>query len=342
MTFGLEPPPPYRAPYPHGFPRYPPRNDTRAILSLVLGLFSVVTCGMTGIPAVALGMSARGAIQRSGGTLRGAGLATAGIVIGLAGTAVALMGAVAFAVGVFLRSHEGLAHRPLFAPSPGSTTAWTPLEPSVPSGPSTIGAIRVMNMDPDAKRSFHQQLADEYRRAASAHQAVVLMTSARWCSVCREFDAALSDARMQGALTNVDLVRVDVDDFDDELRAAGMLEQTLPWFYRIDSALHPIDAISAGEWDENVPENMAPVLKSFLAGTLRARRANFIALDDVREPVRVSVKIRHRHEPAPAMLEKVSGDEVLVTFDQPQRAVTPGQAAVFYDDDIVVGGAWIV
>src|ERR1700758_3061377 len=75
--------------------------------------------------------------------------------------------------------------------------------------------------------------------------------------------------------------------------------------------------------------------------TLRARRVNLIAVDDLREPMRVSVKIRHRHEPAPAVLEKTGDDEVLVTFDQPQRAITPGQAAVFYDDDIVVGGAWI-
>jgi tRNA-specific 2-thiouridylase len=75
--------------------------------------------------------------------------------------------------------------------------------------------------------------------------------------------------------------------------------------------------------------------------TLRARRVNLISVDDVREPMRISVKIRHRHEPAPAMLEKVAADEVLVTFDEPQRAITPGQAAAFYDGDIVVGGAWI-
>jgi tRNA-specific 2-thiouridylase len=42
------------------------------------------------------------------------------------------------------------------------------------------------------------------------------------------------------------------------------------------------------------------------------------------------------------MLEKSGEDEVLVTFDQPQRAVTPGQASVFYDGDVVVGGGWIV
>jgi len=75
--------------------------------------------------------------------------------------------------------------------------------------------------------------------------------------------------------------------------------------------------------------------------TLRAHRVNLISVDDLREPMRVSVKIRHRHEPAPATLEKIAADEVLVTFDQPQRAITPGQAAVFYADDTVVGGAWI-
>ncbi len=40
-------------------------------------------------------------------------------------------------------------------------------------------------------------------------------------------------------------------------------------------------------------------------------------------------------------MEKVGDDEVLVTFDEPQRAITPGQAVVFYDDDVVVGGGWI-
>jgi hypothetical protein len=98
------------------------------------------------------------------------------------------------------------------------------------------------------------------------------MTDAKWCSVCREFEASLTDPRMQQALANVAIVRVDIEDFDAELKSIGMLETTLPWFYKVDSTLHPVDAISAGEWDDNVPENMAPVFKSFLAGTLRARR----------------------------------------------------------------------
>jgi tRNA-uridine 2-sulfurtransferase len=75
--------------------------------------------------------------------------------------------------------------------------------------------------------------------------------------------------------------------------------------------------------------------------TLRARRTNLISLDGLAEPMRVKVKIRHRHEPAPATIERSGEDEILVTFDEPQRAVTPGQAAVFYDGDTVVGGGWI-
>jgi len=75
--------------------------------------------------------------------------------------------------------------------------------------------------------------------------------------------------------------------------------------------------------------------------TLRVRRTNLIACAELHQPLRVTVKIRHRHEPAPATIEATGGDEIVVKFDQAQRAITPGQAAVFYDDDVVVGGGWI-
>ncbi len=73
---------------------------------------------------------------------------------------------------------------------------------------------------------------------------------------------------------------------------------------------------------------------------LRVKRGNLISVSEMREPMRVTVKIRHRHEGAPALIEQ-DGGEIVATFDAPQRAITPGQAAVFYDGDIVVGGGWI-
>ena len=84
--------------------------------------------------------------------------------------------------------------------------------------------------------------------------------------------------------------------------------------------------------------------------TLHARRLNWISIPALTGPMRVQIKIRHRHEPAWATLEPVnpaaataSGEEeVQATFDEPQRAVTPGQSAVFYDGDEVVGGGWII
>jgi len=72
----------------------------------------------------------------------------------------------------------------------------------------------------------------------------------------------------------------------------------------------------------------------------RVRDANWIAIDGPREEVRCQIQIRNRFEPRPGTVFEEDG-ETWVRFDQPQRAVTPGQAAVFYLDDVVLGGAWI-
>jgi tRNA-specific 2-thiouridylase len=75
--------------------------------------------------------------------------------------------------------------------------------------------------------------------------------------------------------------------------------------------------------------------------TLRANRLNWISIPALTGPMRVKIKIRHRHEPAWATLEPGGDDAILATFDEPQRAITPGQSAVFYDGAEVVGGGWI-
>jgi tRNA-specific 2-thiouridylase len=68
---------------------------------------------------------------------------------------------------------------------------------------------------------------------------------------------------------------------------------------------------------------------------------NWVSIEQPSGPIRASVKIRHKHEPASAVVEALGESRARITFDAPQRAITPGQGAVFYDGDRVLGGAWI-
>jgi len=79
-----------------------------------------------------------------------------------------------------------------------------------------------------------------------------------------------------------------------------------------------------------------------LRAELFAGQVNWVSVDPIREPRRAQVKIRNKHIAAAATLLPTGDDaRVEVRFDEPQRAVTPGQAAVFYDRDLVLGGGWI-
>jgi len=75
--------------------------------------------------------------------------------------------------------------------------------------------------------------------------------------------------------------------------------------------------------------------------TLRATRVNLISIDRIDKPLSVKAKIRYKHQEAKALLSLLDSDEVRVEFKKSQRAITPGQAVVFYDRDVVVGGGII-
>ena len=76
-----------------------------------------------------------------------------------------------------------------------------------------------------------------------------------------------------------------------------------------------------------------------LSETCTVHDVNWVSIEPASEPVRAQVKIRNKHTPAPATL--MPGSPVKVAFDEPQRAVTPGQAAVFYQGELLLGGGWI-
>jgi len=74
---------------------------------------------------------------------------------------------------------------------------------------------------------------------------------------------------------------------------------------------------------------------------LVASRMNYISIDKLKEPLMIKAKIRYKHREAKALLTPLDSNQVLVEFEKPQRAVTPGQAVVFYDKDVVIGGGVI-
>ena len=76
-----------------------------------------------------------------------------------------------------------------------------------------------------------------------------------------------------------------------------------------------------------------------------AKGVNWVAFDEPAEPARALVKVRYRHDPAPATITTLPDAHARIIFDEPQRAITPGQATIFYDPETgeeVVGGGWIV
>ncbi|MCQ2508385.1 MAG: tRNA 2-thiouridine(34) synthase MnmA [Dorea sp.] len=93
------------------------------------------------------------------------------------------------------------------------------------------------------------------------------------------------------------------------------------------------------------PETNEVVLGSnqeSLSRTVKANKVNFMAVEDITEPVRAWGKIRYNHKGAWCTVEKTGEDEITCTFDEPVRAVTPGQALVLYDGEYVLCGGTIL
>ena len=92
------------------------------------------------------------------------------------------------------------------------------------------------------------------------------------------------------------------------------------------------------------PEDNAVVLSdnaALFARTLSASRLNLIPCARLDGPVRLRAKIRYRMAEQPCVVEQTGEDAIRLTFDEPQRAITPGQTVVLYDGELVVGAAAI-
>jgi tRNA-specific 2-thiouridylase len=104
------------------------------------------------------------------------------------------------------------------------------------------------------------------------------------------------------------------------------------------STAHPMYVVSLDRAQNRLVVGEDRELRST---TCEVRNVNWIPYALPEGPVQAEVRIRNRHEPAAAEVVALDATTARVTFHEPQRAITPGQAAVFYSGDQVLGGGWI-
>jgi hypothetical protein len=273
------PPRPPNAAYPGGV--YPQRSDTKAVISLVLGIVSIVCCTgiLTGVPAIILGALARRDIARSQGTVGGEGMAIGGIVTG----GIAVVGTILyfiFYVGVFgaLAATKPATPPPMpYVPPPAytpyatGTTTTTATGTSLPPVPPVAGTIAVHDAHRSSHTSLHSAIALELGEAKDDGAKLLVVAVSPTCAACDELFGELNTPEMQKSLANVNILRVDVIEWKAELAGLGMDNKGAPWFYRFDDSLKLLGAISADEWGDNTADNIAPVLGQFMKGTYKPK-----------------------------------------------------------------------
>lgn len=264
------------------------RLNATALLSVVVGVFGTICFfwGIAGIGAIVLGIVANGEIKRSEGKQHGQGLAIAGIVLGTLHLFALVLGMAAmftFAAHPpsFLTPATPAARVPpplKLTPPPAASAA--PRPPADRAGATTreqatrvttIGKLTLIDPGTDAT-SLVALVRAQRALADGEHQKLMLWVTAVDCAPCNGVSVALGTRRLQEALAGVRLVRVDAADFRHELVKLGIPVEVMPGFALLDASGAPNDYVNGGEWDADIPENIAPVLGSFVRGTYRARR----------------------------------------------------------------------
>jgi hypothetical protein len=123
--------------------------------------------------------------------------------------------------------------------------------------------------------SLADELNKQRKEAEAAGQTLLVMTTRDPCVPCRGVDASLASPQLQAALSGVRLVRVDIDVFKDDLDQLRIQRQRFPGFFLLAPDLSPRDGIDGGEWDDDIPVNIAPVLGPFVKGKYTQRRQSF-------------------------------------------------------------------
>jgi len=254
--------------------------STLAIVSVVALLLGPLGA----VAAIVFGWAARREIDDAPSRRSGYGLATAGLALGLVLT---LGWGAALALGAWTWTYERGALAS--AEEPEATAASAPQEQeaalaapesgqpgprgNVPQRTTLrhIGGLTVVDVGMEV-RTLGEELARQRAAAFGLGEKLLVMTTRDTCERCRGVDRALSHPLLQTALRGVRLVRVDSDVFREDLDELKISYEQTPGFFLPSLDLTPQDGIYGGEWDEDVPESIAPVLGAFVRGKHGSRR----------------------------------------------------------------------
>jgi hypothetical protein len=260
------------------------RTNSTALAAFWIGLLSFFCLfGTGGVVAIVLGALALGEIGRSDPRQDGSGLAKAAIGLGVVQLALIVVffgGMIAMMYGSASKTGWTSSKPPppsLPAPSyavPGSS-APSPNAPKATlatrSHEQAIGRITLVDLGADAG-PLARALTREFDEAQAERAKAIVFVVGPDCSPCNGVALALRDARLQKALAGVRLVRIDASERAGELELLGIPTDNIPGFALLAPGARPEDYLHGGEWDADIPDNIAPVLIDLVVRGHRPRR----------------------------------------------------------------------
>lgn len=283
--------PPLYDPYLIPIVEAPRRQLSVLAVSSVLAALLLGPLGALG--GIVMGWAARREIaarplQRKGHTLATVGMAL-GIVMAVGWSAAAGVGLWVWNERQVEMAEEATPSSPVVAAAPEPPAPEvaepqvrvSPTPSSMPAGSvptATLarqeGTVMLIDVGVTA-HSLADELNKQRKEAEAAGQTLLVMTTRDPCEPCRGVDKAISSPLLQTALSGVRLVRVDVDVFKDDLDQLRIQRQRFPGFFLLAPDMSPKDGIDGGEWDDDIPVNIAPVLGPFVRGKYLQRRQTF-------------------------------------------------------------------
>ena len=263
------------------------KPSTAATASLVLSIVSMFCIGpIAAIPAIIVGIYAlvdsRSSKQKSGSIA----VAIAGIAVGVVVCLVygSLIGVLVSAIND--TENETADNTEIAMPADINQSPTIDSEQSeTPSEESDISAsfvdhtteyridkITVVDIEVPPRSSLETELRRQIDASAKERRRLLLQTSVPGCRPCLGVAAALTDPKMQAALADIRLVRVDARRYHRDLDALGIDPSVVPSFFLLDRSLrNPSNGTNGGEWHDDTADNIAPVLDAFLRGKLNTK-----------------------------------------------------------------------